>query len=181
MARVSLIDEKAHPELSDFVAKIRAARGGRLLNIYRMMLHSPAVAAGWFELNQAVRYKTEIDGRSRELVVIRIAFLNRVDYVVQAHRSTYAIKEGLTVAQVDALADWSSSTLFTEPQRALLAYVDAMTRDVEVPDQIYNALRSHFSERQTVELTMLIGAYNMHTRVLTALKIDPEPAAGEGR
>lgn len=181
MARVSLIEEKNHPELADFIAKIRGARGGRLLNIYRMMLHSPAIAAGWFELNQAVRYKSEIDGQSRELAVIRVAILNGVDYVVQAHRATYAIKEGLTTAQVDALADWKSSDLFTDAQRALLAYVDAMTRDIEVPDSVFDVLRGHFSERQAVELTMLIGAYNMHTRVLKALRIDPEPPAGENR
>jgi hypothetical protein len=44
MARVSLVDEQNYPELSDLIAKIRGARGGRLLNIYRMMLHSPALA-----------------------------------------------------------------------------------------------------------------------------------------
>lgn len=45
MARVSLIDEKDYPELSDLIGKIRPARGGRLLNIYRIMLHSPPLAA----------------------------------------------------------------------------------------------------------------------------------------
>jgi alkylhydroperoxidase family enzyme len=65
--------------------------------------------------------------------------------------------------------------LFSDKQRALLAYVDAMTRDIDVPENIYVDVRKHFSERQTVELTMLIGAYNMLTRVLKALKVDPEP------
>lgn len=176
MARVSLIDEKNHPELSGLIAKIRGARGGRLLNIYRMMLHSPALAGGWFELNQAVRTETEVDGQSRELAVMRVAILNGVDYILRAHGSTYALKEGLTPAQVDALADWRDSPLFGDKQRALLAYVDAMTRDIDVPDALFARLRKHYSERQTVELTMLIGAYNMHTRVLKALKIDPEPS-----
>jgi alkylhydroperoxidase family enzyme len=36
-------------------------------------------------------------------------------------------------------------------------------------------LRAHFNERQIVELSVLIGLYNMHTRVFTALGIDPEP------
>ncbi len=179
MARVSLIDEKDHPELSDFIARIRGARGGRLLNIYRMMLHSPAIASGWFELNQAVRCQTEVDGQSRELAVMRVAILNGVDYILRAHGPAYALKEGLTQAHVDALADWSSSALFSDKQRALLAYVDAMTRDIDVPDAAFAQLRKHFSERQTVELTMLIGAYNMHTRVLKALKIDPEPSPGQ--
>jgi 4-carboxymuconolactone decarboxylase len=175
MARISLIDEKNHPELSDLIAKIRRARGGRLLNIYCMMLHSPALAGGWFELNQAVRYQTEVDGQSRELAVMRVAILNGVDYILRAHSPNYALKEGLTSAQVDTLADWSSSALFSHKQRALLAYVDAMTRDIEVPDAVFVELRNHYNERQTVELTMLIGAYNMHTRVLKALQIDPEP------
>ena len=44
MARVPLIEEKEHPELSELIAKIKGARGGRLINIYRLMLHSPALA-----------------------------------------------------------------------------------------------------------------------------------------
>lgn len=178
MARVSLIDEGNHPELSDLIAKIRGARG-RLLNIYRMLLHSPPIAGAWLDFNQTVRYRTEVDGQSRELAVMRVAILNGVDYILRAHGPTYALKEGLTPAQVDALADWGSSALFSDKQRALLAYVDAMTRDIDVPDAVFARLRKHYSERQTVELTMLIGAYNMHTRVLKALKIDPETPPGQ--
>ena len=175
MARVPLIQEKDHPELSDLVAKIKGARGGRLINIYRLMLHSPALAGAWFDLNQAVRYGTELDGQCRELAVIRVAILNDVEYVVRAHGPAYALKEGLTPAQVEALADWRPSNLFNDKQRALLAYVDAMTRNIDVPDEAFAELRRYFSERQTVELTMLIGAYNMLTRFLKALKVDPEP------
>jgi alkylhydroperoxidase family enzyme len=43
-----------------------------------------------------------------------------------------------------------------------------------VPDALWAGVRRHFSERQAVELTVLIGTYNMHTRVLGALQIDPE-------
>ncbi len=179
MARVSLIDEENHPELSGLIAKIRGARGGRLLNIYRMMLHSPALAGGWFELNQAVRFNTEIDGQSRELAVMRVAILNDVDYILRVHSRTYALNEGLTPAQVDALTEWSASGLFSDQQRALLAYVDAMTRQIDVSDKVFETVRAHYNERQVVELTMLVGAYNMLTRVLKALKIDPEPPTGQ--
>ena len=179
MARVSLIDEENHPELGELITKIRGARGGRLLNIYRMMLHTPGLANAWFELNSAVRYRTEVGGQDRELAVMRVAILNGVDYIVQAHATSYALDEGLTPAQIDALTDWTSSDLFSSKQRALLAYVDAMTRDIAVPDAAFAEVRRHYSERQTVELTMLIGAYNMHTRVLQALQIDPEPAVAK--
>jgi 4-carboxymuconolactone decarboxylase len=106
MARVSLIKESEHPELAETIAKIKGARGGRLINIYRLMLHSPALARAWFDLNQAVRYGTEIDGQCRELAVIRVAILNNVQYVQRAHGPAYALKEALTPEQVNALADW---------------------------------------------------------------------------
>ena len=177
MARVLLIEETKHPELAESIAKIKGARGGRLINIYRLMLHSPALANAWFDLNQAVRYGTEIDGQSRELAVIRVAILNGVEYVQRAHGPAYALKEGLTPEQVAALWDWRASQLFNAQQRALLAYTDAMTENIEVTDDVFDNARKHFSERQIVELTMLIGAYNMLTRFLKALKVDPEPPA----
>src|ERR1043166_6512063 len=109
MARIPLIEESQHPELAELITKIKGARGGRLINIYRLMLHSPQLANAWFELNQAVRYGTEIDGQSRELAVIRVAILNNVEYVVRAHGPAYALKEGLTPDPVKAVADWRGS------------------------------------------------------------------------
>ncbi|MBI2295626.1 MAG: carboxymuconolactone decarboxylase family protein [Betaproteobacteria bacterium] len=179
MARVPLLDEHASPDVAALIAKIRDARGGRLLNLYRLLLHNPAVAAAWLEFNNAVRYQTELDESARELAILRVAILNGADYILRIHGSRYAGKAGLTQEQLAALPAWRDSALFSRSERALLAYVDAMTRDVEVPDDVFNGLRGHFSERQVVELTVLIGAYNMHTRVLKALRVDPEPASGE--
>jgi len=48
---------------------------------------------------------------------------------------------------------------------------------VSVPDGVFAALRDHFNERELVELTVLIGTYNMHNRVMLALDIDLEPQA----
>jgi alkylhydroperoxidase family enzyme len=78
---------------------------------------------------------------------------------------------------VEALADWQRSDLFSDKQRALLAYTDAMTREIDVPDAVFDEVRTHFTERQTVELTLLISAYNMLTRFLKALKVDLEPTS----
>ena len=174
MARVSLIEEADHPELEDFIGTIKGGRGGRLINVYKLLLHSPPIAETWYQHMGAVRWKTELDGQTREIVIIRVGLLNRVDYVFNAHVPKYAVQEGLTVEQCHALKDWSSSPLFDVKQRAILAYTDAMTRDIQVPDAVFAELRNHLSERQIVELTVLIGTYNMHTRVLGALKIDPE-------
>jgi 4-carboxymuconolactone decarboxylase len=66
------------------------------------------------------------------------------------------------------------ATCFSDNERAALAYADTMTRDIVVPDAVFDELKRHFNERQIVELTVLIGSYNMNARVLTALEIDPQ-------
>lgn len=174
MARVPLIDEKAGSEAAAVVARILGARGGRLLNLYRALLHSPALAGAWLDFNNAVRFKTALDDRVRELAIIRVAYLNRARYVVSIHRERYAEAAGVSRAEVDALANWSRSRRFAPRERAMLRYTDAMTRDVKVSAPVFKALRQHFDERRLVELTVLIAAYNMHTRVLKALEVDPE-------
>jgi 4-carboxymuconolactone decarboxylase len=175
MARVSYVQEENRPELADLIGRIRGARRGNLIKIYQLLLHSPALAESWFINNNAVRWKTELDGRLREIVIVRVAGLNGATYVAKQHVPELALAEGLTLAECDALADWRGSGLFTERERAALAYADAMTRDIAVPDAVFAALKPHFSERQIVELTVLVGTYNMQTRVLRALEIDPEP------
>jgi hypothetical protein len=62
MARVQLLREENHPELSDLMQKFRAGRRGRLINIYRMLLNSPPLAESWFNHSNAVRWKTTVDG-----------------------------------------------------------------------------------------------------------------------
>ncbi len=174
MARITPIVESEHPELAALIGRIRGERGGRLLNFYRALLHSPPLAATWLEFNNAVRHQTTLNERVRELVIMRVAILNAVEYVLNIHKARYAGPAGVTPAECAALADWARSQLFGPREQALLAYVDAMTRDVEVPDAVFGAVREHFGEREIVELTVLIGAYNLHTRVLRALRIDPE-------
>jgi 4-carboxymuconolactone decarboxylase len=174
MARVPLLDDTTNPELAELVAKLRAGRRGDLINVYRLLLHSPPLAESWFEHSNAVRWKTELDGRLRELVIVRIAQVSGVDYIVHQHVPKLTEPEGITEADLMALSHWRLAANFDERERAALGLADVMTRDIEVPDATYNEVAKHFTPRQIVELVVLIGAYNMNTRVLTALQIDPQ-------
>lgn len=177
MARVPSIDPDIKPELAGFAEKVRGARRGRVINVYRLLLHSPPLAETWFAHNNAVRWSTELDGRLREKVIIRIGYVTPGPYIIGQHVPKLALAEGLTLGECEELKDWPASDLFNDRDRAALAYADAMTRDVRVPDAVFESLRGHFSDRQIVELTVLIGTYAMHVRVFQALEIDPEPEA----
>src|SRR5437762_969433 len=177
MARVPLIQEQNHPEFADAIEKYRAGRRGRLINIYRMLLNAPPLAESWFNHSNTVRWKTSLDGRLRELVIIRMGHLTGSQYVLRQHVPALALKDGVSVEECDALADWPPSKFFNARERAVLAYADTMTRDIVVPDDVFAEVKRHFDDRQLVELTVLIGTYNMNARVLQALELDLEPPA----
>ena len=178
MARIPLIDAQDHPEFAELVARFSAGRRGKLINIYRMLLNSPALAESWFNHSNAVRWKTDLDGRLREIVIIRLGHLTKAQYVLRQHVPALALADGVSLPECDALADWQGTSFFSARERAALAYADVMTKDIVVPDPVFAEVKRHFNTRQIVELTVLIGSYNMNARVLQALELDLEPLAG---
>jgi alkylhydroperoxidase family enzyme len=103
---------------------------------------------------------------------MRVAILNGAPYEADQHRPI-ALKEGVSPAQLDALADWAAAVpdVYTARQRAVLALCDGMTRDVHVPAGVMAAVVAELGQRQAVELTATIAAYNMVSRFLEALQI----------
>ena len=181
MARISYFDEKDHPELAALVDRIKAGRRGGLLNVYKLLLHAPALAATWLDHVGAVRWKTGLSGRLRELLVIRIAYVNGIDYVLNQHVPALALADGVTLAECEALKDWRRADAFSAAERAALAYADSMVLQTTVPDDVFADLRRHYDERAIVEISVLIGTYLMHNRVMKALAIDLEPDSERGR
>ena len=174
MARVPLLDPQDVPDQTEFIDRVLNRRKGRLINVYRILLHSPPLAESWFEHINKIRWGTEINGRLREIVIIRLGHLVSSAYVLRQHVPKLAVAEGITETECDALADWSSSEMFSDTEHAVLAYVDAMAENMVVSDAVFKPLRAHFSHRQIVELTMMVGAYISHSRVLQALEVDLE-------
>lgn len=168
MARIPYAD-LSRPEIEPLARRIEAERGS-VLHLYHMLLHSPPVAAGWLGYLTAIRQKCALPGDVRELVIMRVAALNGASYEADQH-APIALREGLTQAQLDSIPDWPSSALFGPRERAVLAYTDAMTRHVRVPDAVFAAVRAEFDERGLVELTATVAAYNMVSRFLEALGV----------
>lgn len=175
MARVAYGDENSTPAVRALAEQIRRERDGRMLNLYSMLLNAPPVAEGWLALFTAIRQQCTLRGDYRELVILRVALLNGASYEYQVH-VPFALREGVTQEQIEALDQWQTAAALTAAQRAVLAYTDSMTREIHVPDAVFDALRDHFNTREIVELTATIGGYNLVSRFLEALAVDPEQA-----
>src|SRR5262249_61216853 len=154
---------------------------GTLINIYLLLLNAPPLAESWFKHSNTVRWKTTLPGRLREIVIVRMGHLTKSHYVLRQHVASLAVADGLSLEECDALSDWRASRFFTASERAVLAYADTMTREIAVPDAIFAEVDRHFDATEIVELTVLIGTYNMNARVLQALQLDLEPLPPSAR
>ncbi len=175
MARISLIEPEDDPSLHDLAQQIRKGRRGTVINVYKVLLHNPALAESWFKHINTVRWGTGLDGRLREILIIRLGHLTGSAYILRQHVPSLAEAEGLGPEECAALVDWREGGYFSARERSALAFADAMTEDIQVPDAVFEPLREHFPDRAIVELAVLIGTYNMHSRVLQALEVDLEP------
>ncbi len=153
--------------------RVQQRRGGHLLNLDKQLLHSAPLADGWNRFMGAMRGQTKLDGALRELVILLVAVLNRAPYEFAQH-APVALAEGVSQAQIDALAHWRDSALFDARAHDVLAYAEAMTLQVQVGDELFNAVRRHFDARELVELTATVASYNMVSRFLEALRIEIE-------
>jgi AhpD family alkylhydroperoxidase len=167
-SRIGPASPAAGPEGQAAEAQIVASRG-EITPLYKVLLHSPPIAQGWESLLTAVRQKTAIDPALRELIMLRVAVLNGADYEYEAHLPL-AREAGVPDRKIEALTG-SDLAGFDDIERAVLAYADAVTRDVEVEDAVFERLRGHFDPRGLVEITTTIAAYNMVSRFLVALDV----------
>ena len=169
MARLPYADLN-NPDIHKLVTQIEAERGS-VIHLYQMLLHSPAVAQGWLNHLTGIRLKSQVAGDLRELIIMRVALVNRAPYEADQH-APIALNEGITQAQLDALAHWEQHLdLFSDKEQAVLAYTDAMTRDIQVPEAVYQAIAAQFDALTVVELPATIATYNMVSRFLEALHI----------
>lgn len=101
-----------------------------------------------------------------ELVKIRASQMNGCAFCIHMHTRD-ARAHGETEERIFLLDAWRESPLYTERERAALAWTEALTHvsQTHAPDEDYAALKQHFSEQEIVNLTLLIGMINTWNRI----------------
>jgi AhpD family alkylhydroperoxidase len=170
--RIPLVAPGTRPELREIERAILEHRG-RISPLYQALLNSPPVAAGWETFLTAVRSGTRVPAGIRELIILRVAVLNRAAFEFDAH-APLARQAGISEAKIDAVRTAAPSHYddpFEADERLALALTDALTRDVDVADDLFDRLRARFDARDIVEMVTIVAAYNMVSRFLVALRI----------
>jgi AhpD family alkylhydroperoxidase len=106
-----------------------------------------------------------------ELVKLRASQINRCAFCIHMH-ATDARAHGETEMRLYMLNAWRESPLYTERERAALAWTEALTLVAETgaPDEDYALVERAFTESERVNLTLMIGAINLWNRLQVGLR-----------
>jgi len=108
----------------------------------------------------------------RELALTRTGFAAGSQFVFSQHCKA-ARRTGVTDEQLEAIPAWASSDVFTDPERAVLAYTDELVLgDGRVQDATFAALSSHLDEPSIIELTYAVATYRLHATMCRALRLE---------
>jgi AhpD family alkylhydroperoxidase len=101
-----------------------------------------------------------------DLVRMRASQINSCAYCLHMH-ATDLLKLGESSMRIHLLDGWHESSAFTPRERAALAWTEALTKltETHAPDDVYDEVRSQFTEEEQVVLTMAIGTINMWNRL----------------
>jgi alkylhydroperoxidase family enzyme len=182
MARVQdITPETAEGEIADiFNDSLR--QFGRVSNFSQTLALAPDALKAWLVANRGVRMKYLKAGdydflHIEQMVIIKTSSLNTSEYCL-GHNVDLGIEAGLTAEEIAAVqsADFRESPLLSEPQKTAVAWAEAVTQfAARDDDELFAAMRAHFSDQQIVELTVLVGMWNWSNRLTEALHVVLEP------
>jgi AhpD family alkylhydroperoxidase len=105
-----------------------------------------------------------------DMVRLRASLMNGCEYCIALHTAELK-KQNETEERIAGLSDWRGSNAYTQRERAALAWTEAVTdiQDGHAPDAVYDEVRAHFSDVETVNLALAITTINAWNRLAISM------------
>jgi 4-carboxymuconolactone decarboxylase len=179
MARIKPVPEHDLPE--EVKLALQYARSGvaqltgreleRGIEPLELYAHAPRLVAAMRELRMVSGQLTGIDKRTLALAQLKAATMTQCEYCIDVG-SLISRQWGLTDEELLALPNYRTSPLFSAVEKLVLDYAVGVSRTpVDVPDDLFDQLKRHFTDAQLVELTHVIAGENMAGRFNAALGV----------
>ncbi|MCW2739763.1 MAG: hypothetical protein JWR45_185 [Blastococcus sp.] len=133
---------------------------GSLNGPFGVMLHAPSVGAPLQDLGSAIRYRTQLSGRVREIAILQVAVATGSRFEWWAHERV-GRQVGLTDLELTWLANGAALELADPGEQAAHDFVAAVLRRPGIPAQDYSRAEAELGRRTLVELAVLIGYYRL--------------------
>ncbi|MDQ2981097.1 MAG: carboxymuconolactone decarboxylase family protein [Actinomycetota bacterium] len=146
---------------------------GRASPLTRSLATAPDLLETLMPFLGQVMGEGAVDLATKELVIVRVSQLNGCRYCLAVHRPL-AAEAGVPAFQLAAVCAEEPVDVLAPRERALVAWIDALTLDPRrIDDELVASTLDHLREDQLVELTVLAGAITMLNQYCTALDLPP--------
>ncbi len=129
--------------------------------------HHPDLLRRWTVFGNHVLSKSTLDARSREILILRAAWLCQADYEWGQHIEI-ALRAGLSREEIDRVPAGADAAGWSEHDRVLLRAADELHGDQFLSDTSWQALRARFDTRQIMDLIFTVGQYTMLAMALNS-------------
>lgn len=146
------------------------AMNGQVFNIFKVLAHHPKLLKRWTPFAGHVLSKQTLPFRDRELLILRIGWLNQAGYEFAQHE-VIAKKGGVSEADIRRLQDGPKAAGWTEKESALLQVADDLFENSVVSDETWETLAKHYSTEQLMDAVFTVGQYNMVSWALNSLGV----------
>ncbi len=152
---------------------------GALNGPFGVMLHAPSVGAALQDLGSAIRYRTELSARVREIAILQVAVATDSRFEWWAHERV-GRQAGLTDLELTWLANGAPLELTEPDEQAAHDFVTAVLRGPSLSAEDYSRAEVALGRRTLVELTVLIGYYRLLAETMHVFAVgvpgETEPA-----
>jgi alkylhydroperoxidase family enzyme len=175
-ARLPYVSREELPEQDrELYDRISRERGAAPVgNIFRTLANAPNLFRRFNALGGELRNGTQLDPKLRELALMTVGRLTGAEYEF-VHHWNISLQVGVRREQLEHLADFETSALFNDRERAVMRYASEATLDVKVGDATFDALRQFLDNRRIMELVMNVAFYNAVVRILVPCRVELEP------
>ena len=167
-ARIAMRDLSALTgEDADTARKNRM--NGRDLNIFRVLMNHPQLTKRWAVFAAHVLHKQTLPPRERELLILRIGWLNQAEYEWAQHVQI-AQRSGISEEEIERVKEGPGAG-WPALEAALLQAADDLHENSVVSDQTWKTLATNLSTQQMMDVVFTIGQYNLVSWALNSFGV----------
>lgn len=149
----------------------------RDLKLFRTMLRSPDAMRGLMAWgNYITSRKNDLQGREKEIVILRTSFLCRSAYE-WSHHVRIGQAMGLSDAEIAAVKAGRDDYAWTPAEQVLIAAVDELIADHFIGEATWKALGQHFTEKQIMDVVLTSGHYAQVAKIVNTFGIQLDEGA----
>lgn len=159
-------------------AKAQIRPDGTMLNLYATLINHPKLYGPRTTFGQYLLRDSKLPPRTRELLIMRTAWLIRANYE-WSHHVSYAKDAGLTDAEIARIAAGPEAPGWSEDDRATLRAADELRREALISDATWASLTRRYNTQQMLELIYTVGGYSMTGIAINSFGVQVEPGYPE--